>query len=252
MLKNPFYIGRFLWRGVEYKGLHAPLISPELFQRVQEAFASHHKPRYRKHNFAFAGLLRCVHDGCTVTTELQKGRYIYYRCSQDAASARCLHARGRTVRPLGELLKCIYVPETIVRKIVDSLESDLGRIEMRRREQLAALQQRLSAIRTRMDQIYDDKLEGKIDENFWTRKQADYRGARACAGIAAFEHRQLSLKDECADSGKSFELANKAHFLYLTRNSAERGQLLKSVLLNCATDGVSLSPTYRKPFDLIF
>ena len=49
-----------------------------------------------------------------------------------------------------------------------------------------------------------------------------------------------------------FELANKAHFLYLTRNSAERGQLLKSVLLNCATDGVSLSPTYRKPFDLIF
>jgi hypothetical protein len=49
-----------------------------------------------------------------------------------------------------------------------------------------------------------------------------------------------------------FELANKAHFLYLTRNSAERGQLLKSVLLNCSTDGVSLSPVYRKPFDLIF
>jgi hypothetical protein len=51
---------------------------------------------------------------------------------------------------------------------------------------------------------------------------------------------------------KIFELANKAHFLYLTRNSAERGQLLKSVLLNCTTDGVSLSPAYRKPFDLIF
>jgi len=49
-----------------------------------------------------------------------------------------------------------------------------------------------------------------------------------------------------------FELANKAHFLYLTRNQAERGQLLKSVLLNCTTDGVNLSPTYRKPFDLTF
>jgi hypothetical protein len=49
-----------------------------------------------------------------------------------------------------------------------------------------------------------------------------------------------------------FELANKAHFLYLTRNQAERGQLLKSVLLNCGTDGVSLWPVYRKPFDLIF
>jgi hypothetical protein len=39
--------------------------------------------------------------------------------------------------------------------------------------------------------------------------------------------------------------------LYFTRNHAERDQLLKSVLLNCTTDGVSLTPTYRKPFDLV-
>ena len=51
---------------------------------------------------------------------------------------------------------------------------------------------------------------------------------------------------------RTFELANKAPFLYLTRNPAERGQLLKSVLLNCATDGVSLWPVYKKPFDMIF
>jgi hypothetical protein len=31
--------------------------------------------------------------------------------------------------------------------------------------------------------------------------------------------------------------------LYLPRNAAEKGELLKSVLLNCATDGVSLTPT---------
>jgi Recombinase len=30
MLKNPFYIGRFLWQGIEYKGTHQPLISLEL------------------------------------------------------------------------------------------------------------------------------------------------------------------------------------------------------------------------------
>jgi hypothetical protein len=52
--------------------------------------------------------------------------------------------------------------------------------------------------------------------------------------------------------GRIFELANNTNYLYLTRNAAERGELLKSVLLNCATDGVSITPTYRKPFDLIF
>jgi IstB-like ATP binding protein len=52
--------------------------------------------------------------------------------------------------------------------------------------------------------------------------------------------------------GSEFPEPTRAHSLYLTRNHAKRGQLLKSVLLNCATDGVSLTPTYRKPFDLIF
>jgi len=49
-----------------------------------------------------------------------------------------------------------------------------------------------------------------------------------------------------------FELANRAHFLYFTRNQADRGQSLKSVLLNCGRDGASLWPVYRKPFDVIF
>jgi site-specific DNA recombinase len=31
MLKNTFYIGRFVWRGIEYKGNHSPIISPDLF-----------------------------------------------------------------------------------------------------------------------------------------------------------------------------------------------------------------------------
>ena len=52
MLKNLFYIGRFQWQGIEYKGTHEPLVSLELFQRVQDTFAGRNKPKYRKHNFA--------------------------------------------------------------------------------------------------------------------------------------------------------------------------------------------------------
>jgi site-specific DNA recombinase len=52
ILKNPFYIGRFVWRDIEYRGTHAPLVSSELFQRVQDAFRTRNKPKYRKHNFA--------------------------------------------------------------------------------------------------------------------------------------------------------------------------------------------------------
>jgi hypothetical protein len=39
--------------------------------------------------------------------------------------------------------------------------------ERERKANLAALHQRLEAIRTRMDQIYEDKLDGKVGAKFW-------------------------------------------------------------------------------------
>jgi site-specific DNA recombinase len=253
MLKNPFYIGDFIWRGERYSGNHQPLISTEQFQRVQDVFAGHHKPKYRKHSFAFAGFLRCAHDGCTVTTELQKGRYVYYRCSQGRGKCALPYMREEQLsEQLGELMKNIYVPETIARTLVDSLHSDLQGSEQRRKEQLAGLQQRLTSVRTRMDKIYEDKLDGAIDDEFWTRKQAEYREQERLLQASVARLTGPLKHENVLTIERIFELANKAHYLYLTRNAAERGELLKSVLLNCATDGTSLTPTYRKPFDLIF
>jgi site-specific DNA recombinase len=253
MLKNPFYIGRFIWRGVEYKGTHTPLVSPELFQRVQDAFAGRNKPKYRKHNFAFAGLLRCAHDGCTVTTELQKGRYIYYRCSQGRGKCSLPYMREEQLSDrLGELLKGIYVPEGIADRIVEAMQGESTTAESDRQQRIADVRQRLAALRTRMDQMYEDKLDGKIDEQFWTRKMNDCRAQERTLEAQLSVLRTVVKADNVLSVQRVFELANRAHSLYLTRNSAERGQLLKSVLLNCATDGASLMPTYRKPFDLIF
>ncbi len=253
VLKNPFYIGRFIWQGIEYKGTHEPLVSLELFQRVQDTFAGRNKPKYRKHSFAFAGLLTCAHDGCAVTTELQKGKYVYYRCTHGRGKCSLPYMREQDVSErLGELLKQIYVPETIARTVVDSLHADLNRSEQKRQEQVAGLHQRLAALRTRMDQLYEDKLEAKISEAFWARKQAEYSEQERSVETALSGLSHPLTPDCLLTVERTFELAQRAHALYLTRNHAERGQLLKTVLLNCATDGVSLSPTFRKPFDLIF
>lgn len=103
-----------------------------------------------------------------------------------------------------------------------------------------------------MDRIYDDRVDGKIDEAFWTRKMAEYRDQERALDAPLLSIRRPGSDENLLTVKKIFELANKAHFLYVTRNHAERGELLKQVLLNSATDGVSLTPTYRKPFDLNF
>ena len=38
MLKNPLYYGDFCWAGKTYRGIHEPLISKELFDRVQDVW----------------------------------------------------------------------------------------------------------------------------------------------------------------------------------------------------------------------
>ena len=137
ILKNRFFLGCFVWQGVQYKGTHEPLISASLFDRVQSVFAGRNKRKRRKHDFAFSGLLRCAHDACMVTAERQKGKYVYYRCS---------HGRGKCALPymreeelsdrMGELLKDLYVPETIARGIVDSLQSDSAHAEAERQKRI--------------------------------------------------------------------------------------------------------------------
>ena len=253
ILTNPFYIGQFVWRGVTYSGKHSPLVSPDLFQRVQEAFANRNKPRYRKHQFAFAGLLRCAHDGCTVTTEFQIGRYVYYRCSQSRGKCQLPYMREHDVaNRLGEILKNISVPEDVASQIVASLRTGFDRAEGERRANLAAVQQRLATVRTRMDQIYEDKLDGKISEEFWERKQTESREQELGLQVQIDRASEPAATENMLSVQRIFELAQSAYSLYLAWNPEEQGQLLKSVLLNCSTDGVTLWPVYRKPYDLIF
>jgi hypothetical protein len=153
---------------------------------------------------------------------------------------------------MGELLKNIYVPETVAHTIVASLESDKARSEGEREKRISATQQRLAALRTRMDQMYEDKLDGRIDDEFWTRKNNEWHEHERNLQ-SELSNLQMQISDDSVLTVKRiFELANKAHFLYVSRNHADRGQLLKSALLNCDTDGVSLWRVYRKPFDLIF
>ena len=253
ILKNRFYLGYFVWQGIEYKGTHEPLITVDLFEQVQRVFAGRTKPKYGKHAFAFAGLLVCGHDGCTVTAEIHKKQYVYYRCSYGRGKCDLPYMREEQVsQMLGSLLKDIHVPEHAVKAIVGTIGSDQNRFKAERQERAASVRQRLAALRTRMDQMYEDKLDGRIDEEFWSRKMSEWRTQERTLQSALDSLNTPLPENQALTVQRILELANKAHFLYLTRNHQERGQLLKTVVSNCTTDGVSLAPTYRKPFDIIF
>ena len=103
-----------------------------------------------------------------------------------------------------------------------------------------------------MDAAYTDKLDGKISESFWQRKQAEWQTEEMQNQIANFGLEEDKSGEQLLNIQRILELAQKAYFLYLTRKPAEQAELLRKVLLNCSIDAVSLYPTYRKPFDMIY
>ena len=85
----------------------------------------------------------------------------------------------------------------------------------------------------------------------WQRKQADWEAEEQRITTRLVGLKEPSTDTTLADVRRVLELAQRAHSLYVTQKPTEQAELLKTLLLNCAIDGVSLYPTYRKPFDLI-
>src|SRR5712692_3641063 len=252
ILTNPFYRGNFHWGGRLYRGMHDTFVSPDLYGRAQAVLRGHNKPKYRKHEIAFRGLLRCAEDNCTITAELKKGKYVYYRCT--GYRGKCATPRfteAEMGQKLGAVLKGIQIPDDVLTRIQESLTTDQDQRRDQARAQRSVLQQRLALVRRRMDQAYQDKLDGEIPEEFWERKIVEW-GDEERQILASLAKLEAPARDWILDAKRILELANKAYSLYLTQNPAEQAKLLRMVLLNCAVDGVNIQPTYRKPFDLIF
>jgi site-specific DNA recombinase len=251
ILTNRVYVGTFTWAGKTYSGNHRRFISPDLFEAAQSVLHGRNKPKYRKHRIAFRGLLVCPFCGSTVTAEFKKGKYVYYRCS--GSKGKCVLPRFREEEismKLGAVLKAIQIPDHVQARLRAALESENNQTLAGASEERKKLEQRLVAVRRRMDQAYSEKLDGKIGEEFWARQMSTWHEEEHCiqAGINRLTEpdtgRLLSLQ-------RILELANKAYFLYVRRKPTEQAELLKLVLLNCGIDGVSVYPTYRKPFDMI-
>jgi hypothetical protein len=179
-------------------------------------------------------------------------KYTYYRCTGSRGKCELPYFREEELgNRLGQILKDIYIPDHVLSQLVESLLLDEGCETSLKQDQEQRLQQRLTSVRNRLDQAYLDKLDGKISEDLWIRKNAEWQ----------VEEQQVQTEiravgeikpERMLDAVKILELANKAYFLYVKQSPSEKAKLLNLVVSNCAIDAASVYPTYRKPFEVIF
>ena len=250
-LHNPIYHGGFVWKGKQYRGLHEPLISKGLFDATQAVFSASNRPRYAKHQHAFAGLLTCGLCGCAITAELKKGRYVYYHCTGSRGRCGNTYVREEDLaRLFAELVRRIQIGPETANLLAEALRQSQHDKERLHRTAIMKSQQRHLSIQAKLDRAYDDRLAGKISEELWMRRSTAWEADLASVGQEVKQHQQAS-HNYSATGSKILELCQSAYSLYSQQKPVEQRRLLKILLSNCTFDRGTLTPTYNKPFDLL-
>lgn len=93
ILKNSYYTGTFefpVGSGTWYTGKHTPIITKELFEKVQMTISERYVPKTESKEFAFTKLIKCgyCNSGICADEKFKKlvsggvNRHVYYFCSR--------------------------------------------------------------------------------------------------------------------------------------------------------------------------
>ncbi len=251
ILKNPFYYGEFVWKGCTYQGNHIPLISRDLYDSVQRTLRIDGKPKTRKTCFSFTGLLKCSRCGCQITAEIKKGKYVYYHCTSARGKCDQPYVREEVLDDLlANLLLGFRINSEIAEWIVTALKESRRDEKAFKETELKRLGTRHENLQQRLDKAYEDRLDGVIDERYWADVSNRMRSEQnqIQAQIDKLKTAERNYVDE---GSRIIELAQRAYSLYKMQEPQEKRKLLDCVLSNCTADGLTLCPTYKKPFDLL-
>ena len=253
MLTNPFYAGVIRWVDHTYPGKHRPMITLDEFDRVQELLGRPGRPRRQRHEFAFAGMIRCGECGSSVTASHHVNRfgslYAYYHCSKKRQDYRCRQSHVSESDLEAQVLAFLHtltIPEPIHLWLLDNLESmDSSKSDDRQAQRdsaekakvaVARQLENLTALRLR-DLVSDEDYLNKRQQLEQEKMKLDQSISQMANGDSWFEPLQdfISFSRRAVDSFK----AGGTH---------EKRLILEIVGLNPKLTDKRLSIEARKPF----
>lgn len=247
MLNNTFYVGliRIRKTGEFFDGVHPPLITKALYDRVQGILRGNRIGTPYKNDFLFRRLVRCTGCGRSLIGERKKERYIYYRCHTVGCPGACL-AEGTIDKHVRALLEPLDFDAEEYRDLRDLVDERASGLTNERAEREATIRLLIAKCDDRIVRMTDAMIDGLIDkETFDLRNAAilaEKRGHKdRLEGIASAP----SLADRVREK---VELANMAYLNYENGNHAEKRDLLLSLTSNFRGSGKSPAITLKSPF----
>jgi len=239
-------------KGKSYPHRYTPIISQSLFEQVQQVKDNYKKKPYKFAGlpFLYRGLIRCDICGLSVSPERHKG-YAYYCCTEYHGKHGAKWIREEKItKQLAQVFKSLQMPKSMRDEIIPTLqELHQNKVEFHNKQfkQLIKEQAELSKM---MDNLYFDKLKGKISDEQYDKFHKSFVDKKD-----EIAHRLSKLQEAESNyfitAKYILELTEKAYDLFISSEVDEKRQLIKLVLQNVRFDGENIVYEAHKPFDLM-
>lgn len=253
VLRDTFYCGVMVSRGVEYPHRYRPLIDGRLFERCQEVRLSWSKKpfKYAGKPFIFRGLLRCALCGCTMTPEIKKQKYIFYSCTNARGMCQRVYVPERILlEPIYQILRDIQVPPGKSQELVEGLRAvDQEKSDFHQRE-VARLQQEYERLQNRIDGLPALLLDGAIARDVYQTKLREWKQAQYDASVRLEAYTRAD-EGYLVTVSAVLDWAARASDLFKSSEVGEKRQFLAYLLQNPQVDGKKLTFELKSPFDTI-
>jgi site-specific DNA recombinase len=253
LLTNSYFIGIINWDGKQYPGKHELIIDLGLFQNVQNRLTRGTAPKYSKHNPLFKAMIECDECGGSVTWERQKGIW-YGHCTGYKSCSKKKYVREDSAEKQAivffEALKCPH-PELVewAKKELKASHQTESEVHNASVEQLNRRYKKLDDM---VDQLYDDKLEGRITADKHDSKLKEVKLERDAVLV------QLKKLDEAKisyiqDGLDILDLSQKAADIYKAKQTTdEQRAMLRDIFSNLRLDGQTLLGDYKREIYYVF
>ncbi len=249
ILNNPFYIGIIrLKTGETFEGLHAPLISAELFERVQAVLQGRTIRRNKHHDYLYRRLITCKACGFRLIGEHQKG-HVYYRCHTRNCETKCFREDEITtdVRQLLSPLTFNVPERTFLKQHISTL---MGDERNQREHEIAAIGLTLQNIDSRLMKLTDAYVDGLLDKEAYLQRREAFLLEKKnwMDRRTALENGAASIPERLK---KFLEFTNSLYFQYKTGTTTEKREILKIATSNRWVDARKIDFSLSLPFSLI-
>ena len=252
VFNNPFYYGQMRVKNNLYPHRYPPIINQDLFEEVQKVKTGFNKKRFKYAGlpFLYRGLIRCAQCGLAISPERHKG-HVYYHCTEYNGKHGAKWIREEKItEELGQIFKRLQIPVDMFKQIQDTLTEVHHNKMAFQNKQFDELTKEQKNITLMIDNLYLDKLKGKISEERYDSIYAslNHQMDDVTARLARL---QAADKDYYLTAKYILELSSKAYDLFEGSEVEGKRHLVKLVLSNLKLDGEKLVYDAHQPFDLM-